>query len=453
MSVASAVRGAFAGLTPRGRAFAWSGVAVALLALILGQRDLLRVAILLTALPLVAAMILSRSRLHLQTQRQLGSHRITAGGRADVSLMIRNDGRLPTGVLLGEDHLPAQLGSSPRFVLERMSARWHHKLSYRAYCDLRGRYPIGPLTIRVTDPFGLVEQTSRFADVDWLLVVPRVIALPYLPVPGEQASTGESAARSVTAVGDQDLTVREYRRGDDLRRVHWRSTARRGELMVRREEQPWRARATIMLDTRDSAHAGRGLGSSFEWAVSVAASVGVHLTARGYQVTVIDESGALVADVAGVRRGYAAEMPEVAESGAELGLLDALAAIRTARHRGLAERDLAGDTDSIGLLIVVAGALEKSDTDGLIRLERQATSTMAILLDVPAWRHGPGVAAPAVGTPPNPGTTEAARRLQLAGFRTCVAGPNDALPLLWRDLVLTGRSLRDADSSLPREAS
>ena len=51
--------------------------------------------------------------------------------------------------------------------------------------------------------------------------------------------------RSIASAGEDDVVTREYRRGDDLRRIHWRSTARSGELMVRREEQPWQSRALL----------------------------------------------------------------------------------------------------------------------------------------------------------------------------------------------------------------
>ena len=91
------------------------------------------------------------------------------------------------------------------------------------------------------------------------------------------AATGRGSARRARARwpprGEDDVIPREYRTGDELRRVHWKSTARSGELMVRREEHPWRTRATVFLDTRAVAHRGQGPASSFEWAVSAG---GVH---------------------------------------------------------------------------------------------------------------------------------------------------------------------------------
>src|SRR3712207_8466628 len=96
-------------------------------------------------------------------------------------------------------------------------------------------------------------------------------------------------------VCSSDLT-RAYRHGDDLRKVHWRATARSGELMVRLEERPWKAQATLLLDTRSRAHlivrptpAGRRAATatgpetpppdSLEWLVEAAASIGIELIA------------------------------------------------------------------------------------------------------------------------------------------------------------------------------
>ena len=83
-----------------------------------------------------------------------------------------------------------------------------------------------------------------------------MVPLPAVRLTGEYAGTGDSRARSVAVHGEDDAATREYRHGDDLRKVHWRSTARVGELMVRREEQPFQSRATVLLDSRTIAHRG-----------------------------------------------------------------------------------------------------------------------------------------------------------------------------------------------------
>jgi hypothetical protein len=419
---------AFTGLTTRGRAFIAAGLALVVSALVVGSTPLLRVALFVVMLPLLAAVVAARSRVTITPERQLASHRIPVGGGTEVQVLIANTGRLPTGVLLGEEQVPSSLGRTQRFVLERMSAKWSHRIRYQVGAHLRGRYSIGPLTVRMTDPFGIV--------------VPRVISIPPYALPGEQANTGDSTSRAMTSVGEQDLTVREYRTGDDLRRVHWRSTARRGQMMVRQEEQPWRARATVLLDTRESAHRGVGAASSLEWAVSVTASVGVHLAGRGYQVNVVDEYGQLISSVAGVRRGIVAEQaaPGAIAGGAEISLLDALALVRPSRRRGLGDRELLGDSDTLGLMVAVTGELDHTDTDALVRMSRQTTAAMAIVADTRAWSSAPTSQPSEL----HPLTASTCRRLQLDGFRAVAASPTMPLPQLWQDLVLAGRSGRQA---------
>jgi len=102
--------------------------------------------------------------------------------------------------------------------------------------------------------------------------------------------------RSLAARGDDDLLPREHRAGDDMRRIHWRATARQGELMVRREEQAWHSSITVVLDDRARAHHGDGPASTFEWAVSAAASVALHYLRHGWRLTVLSTSGAVLVD-------------------------------------------------------------------------------------------------------------------------------------------------------------
>jgi uncharacterized protein (DUF58 family) len=88
-------------------------------------------------------------------------------------------------------------------------------------------------------------------------------------------------------VGLDFFGLREYEVGDDLRRVHWRSTARTGELMLRQDEMPWESRSTILLDTRPSTHSGE----SFERAVEIAASLATALCRGRRQVRFLTTGG------------------------------------------------------------------------------------------------------------------------------------------------------------------
>ena len=88
-------------------------------------------------------------------------------------------------------------------------------------------------------------------------------------------------------LGDEFLTLRDYEVGDDLRRVHWRSTARTGELMIRQDEARWRSRAAVVLDVHPGAHDAE----SFEVAVEAAASVTARLVRLRRRVEVVTSAG------------------------------------------------------------------------------------------------------------------------------------------------------------------
>ncbi len=222
----------------------------------LGQSDLLRVGLLLAALPLVCAAVLHRTRYRVAASRFALPGRVQAGAEARVHLRMDNVSRMPTGLLMLQDRVPYVLGPRPRFVLDRMEAGARREVSYRVRSDLRGRYPLGPLQLRLSDPFGMCELNRSFSSYDTLTVTPRVEALPPVRLSGESKGYGDGLQRSLALVSEDDVIPRGYRYGDDLRRVHWRSTARYGELMVRREEQPQRARCTVLLDTRAIAYDG-----------------------------------------------------------------------------------------------------------------------------------------------------------------------------------------------------
>lgn len=363
------MRAALGGLTTRGRCLLAAGIAAAGCALALGQKDLLRVAILLFALPIISVAMVARTRFRIACSRELVPNAIVIGETAQVRLNLHNVSLLPTAVLLLEDDLPFALGGRPRFTVDRLPANGSRLVQYSVHSARRGRFSVGPLRLRLTDPFGLVELTRSFSARDLLRVAPAVEALPVIKLGGTWSmGRGSSDDRSVATRGDNDATTREYRHGDDLRRVHWRSTARVGKLMVRREERPWRARAILLLDTRVDAHRGDGPESSFEWAVSAVASIGVHLIRRGYQLDIMTEHGIVA--------GAAAS---------ESVLLDWLTDVGLHRYRGFEGAASALRlTENDATLIAVLGTMPVDVADVLSRSRSDATS-VAVLLDTASW--------------------------------------------------------------------
>jgi uncharacterized protein (DUF58 family) len=344
-----------------------AGITAIVCAFILGERDLLRAGMLVLTLPMLSALVVSRTRYRLSCTRRINPSRLPVGHEAQVSVLLQNVSRLPTGILLVEDQLPYTLGDRSRFVVDRIEPGGGREMVYRVRADVRGRYQVGPLAVRLADPFGLVELARSFTTAGRLTVTPPIIALPHGRLTGSWTGGGESRARTVATAGENDVAPREYRHGDDLRRVHWRSTARRGELMVRREEQQWQSRGTLFLDTRRLAHWGGGPDASFEHAVSVVASIGVQLGREGLGLRYVTDEGEVLA-------------PSPAFEGA---LLDSLAVARTSTARSLrtglaALRTAAGDGD--GLIIGVFGRLTSEDVHDVARSRQGAATCVAVLV-------------------------------------------------------------------------
>ena len=363
------MRSLFAGITTRGRAFLAAGFAVGVFGLSLGQRELVSLGGLLIILPLL-----------VRARRQPGPlpgalpapdrARPGAGGPGRHGHHpLDNVTRLPTGLLLAEDTIPYSLGTRPRFVLDRIEAGGSRRITYRLQSDRRGKFAIGPLNVRVADAFGLV-RLGRLVALPGTLVVTPAITLPAVDGVRRHLAQARAATRASTAAaaGEDDVVPRAYRDGDDLRRVHWRSTARYGELMVRREEQRWRNRAALFLDTRGRAHAGRGPASSFEYAVSAAASIGVHLAREGIDGDFVTDAG-----------------PVSASGPFEDVLLDSLAVIRPSRLSTLIPALAERPRGNGGMLIAVLGHVSPEEARRLAAARHPAGAALALLLAVSTW--------------------------------------------------------------------
>jgi uncharacterized protein (DUF58 family) len=425
------MREALSGLTTRGRAFLAAGGATLVCALLLGYDELVRVGALLVLLPLATVFFVGRSRYRLGLVRSMSPSQVSAGQQATVQLDLSNDGRMPTGLLLLEEQVPVVLGTRPRFVVDRMGPRWTRTVTYDVRSDVRGRFDVGPMEVRLRDPFGLVQVDRTFQSTSTLVVTPPVLALPPIPLSGAWTGAGDNRPRAFASGSAEDVTVREYRRGDDLRRVHWRSSAHAGELMVRREEQPWQSRATLFLDNRTCAHRGTGAASSLERAVTVAASVAVHLVQRGFSVRLVTARGE---DRNSLWHEHGAMSAETAP------LLESLAVLAATTDPHIDSRWLP-EAGHSGLLVAVLGDLDDRDTAALVRMRHSAAGAMAVVLDVPAWGRGP---AEEVGS-----TARHTRWLAAHGWRSVQVGPDDALPAVWQELGVAGRTVTSRAQTAP----
>ena len=405
-SLKKVLRGLFGPLTMRGRAFLAAGGAAVVGGLAIPVPDLVRVGALVFILPVVSALIVDRSRYRLACIRQLDPPRIPAGQPVTVTARVDSVSRARTGVLLAEDVIPDTLGGRPQFVLDEIEPGGHRELSYQIRSDTRGKFPVGPLRVRVAGTFGLVEMSKSLGATSTLVVTPKIVPLPGAATPNSWLGQGDGGMRTISAVGEDDAAPRTYRDGDSLHRVHWKSTARHGQLMVRREEQQWRDSASVFLDTRRCAHSGRGAASSFEFAVSAAASIGAHLSGEGFAAPLITEAG------------------EIATGGTFSDtLLDTLAVITPSQDVSLGAGTSALASAG-GRLIAVAGRLSADEAAQLAAARRGNAPAMALLLAVSAWTSG--------GTCQD--AARAAEILSVAGWQVVVVTAGMPLPSAWQQL-------------------
>jgi uncharacterized protein (DUF58 family) len=269
-------------LTGRAWAVLGGGTMLWLASRLIGSPDLHMVAVALIVLVPLAGLLVRVTRHDLTATRRLSARRVFPGTRIGVDLEIHNEGRRRTSLLLLEDRLPAALGRPARAAAADVPPDGRRSVAYRLTARGRGRYPIGPLAVWVGDPFDLVRHRIEFPDRHDLVVYPEVEDLGTHPLAAPAGGAGDSSTRQLFRAGDEFYTMRHYEVGDDLRRIHWPSVARTGELMIRQDEAVRRAQAALLVDTRATAFGE--YRAAFERAVSVTASVGVHYLRAGFSI-------------------------------------------------------------------------------------------------------------------------------------------------------------------------
>lgn len=277
-------------LTGRGTALLVGAVLLWAVGRLLGVPELHVVAVASAALVAVGAVAIRISSATVSVRRGVSAQRLLHGGTAEVTIDLRNDARVPAPLLLVEDRCDWALAEQTRFVVAGLRPSTTTRLTYDIRGTSRGRYHVGPMQLRVRDPFGTTQLVRRYAARDEVMVYPRVETLPEGVTRGNHRGSGTSSDRRLFNAGDEFHTMREYVQGDDLRMIHWPSTAHRHTLMVRQQEMPWQAEAVVFCDTRRGVSRGSGAEATVEKAISAAASIVWHLADHSYSLQLVTEA-------------------------------------------------------------------------------------------------------------------------------------------------------------------
>jgi uncharacterized protein (DUF58 family) len=255
-------------LTISGRLLLLSSIVLGVIAGVTGIQELAILAVFGLALVASASLWIRRKAVALEVFRKVPQRRAQVGQICTVELVVENSTSRAAAPLVMTDNLD---GTTHRKIrVSRIPPSTQRIAQYRFLARRRGIATFGPATLTTVDPFGLTRATATLANRTEVLVGPQIhpLAITYHGAPAEPDADSRQRSAFLTAT-EEASSLRDYLPGDDVRRVHWPSTARLGIPVVRHYDHPWQPRTTVVLDTLELHHTSESL----ERAISAAASV------------------------------------------------------------------------------------------------------------------------------------------------------------------------------------
>ncbi|MDO8682315.1 MAG: DUF58 domain-containing protein [Armatimonadota bacterium] len=302
----------------------------------------------LLALPVVSAGICALWARALSCERRaIGP--MTEGGNQEIAIVLRQPLLSNLTVMLS-DNLPAAIKSDREMPAPLAISGTSSEFTYNIEALKRGLHQIGPISVTVYDPLGLIGLTRRFGPTQELIVYPKPIALESWPARSSYSSAGTfgvDATASPSFGGMDFYGTRKYYPGDDLRRVHWKSAARAGELIVAEYlDEADAYNVTIAVDVEVGTDIGDGLKTTLDYTAGAAAYIAERQL----------EAGGRVALMLG-------EKTVVAETPRDMSIiLDALARMKADSNAALAQSLLthAPHSADIGALVIISSKVDDS---------------------------------------------------------------------------------------------
>lgn len=329
----------------------------------------LRAALLIGVFALVClagAWLLVSEVPQLNVDRSVAPAEVERGAPAEVRLVFSTTGRRKPRAMTIIENVAGQQRSA---TLPAISEGHSHELRYPLLTVRRGLVSAGPMVIRRSDPLNLVQAERRYGDVATVSVRPRRYRLKMLPSGRQRDLEGPTRERSEGSSSFHQL--RMYVPGDDLRRIHWKTSARTGELVVQQLVDTTRPEVVIVLDNRTSSMTA----DDFESAVEAAASVVLAAETSGFPVLLVFVGDQNVLDL----------------DGRPIPHIDRLTAVRQTDSGSLIE--LVNATRGGGRsLVFLTGEIGAADFAALSRLSRGFRP--AYLVSIVEQRTAPMVAPP-----------------------------------------------------------
>ena len=217
------------------------------------------------------------ARIHaggLEVRVERANDRLQVGQETEARVRLKNRSSVTKVWLEAEDEtdMPGEPGRTVVTLPARGTRNWRVSVN----CARRGVYSAGPVRVTTGDPFGLFRLTRNYGEQQRLLVLPRPEELPYFWSPVAQLPGEGIVRRRTHYVTPNASGVREYYPGDSYNRIHWRSTARLGRLMVKTFEMDPTSNVWVLLDLDERVQAGEGDESTEEYGVRIATSLAYH---------------------------------------------------------------------------------------------------------------------------------------------------------------------------------
>lgn len=368
-------------LTVRGTGALVLGIVCFIVAGEASVAELMYFGILLLAMVAASVASLYVGRRTESVIRSLSPDVVSVGSEARVAVRVGVRTALPTAPGTWHDALPKGLRGKASGPFPALGSGFRGgegggarsiDLSYTITGARRGVHALGPLTVQSSDPFGLARRTVVFSQRTPVTVAPALVDLA--PLIDYAGATGGLLHTTTDQLGQgaDNLVARPYASGDSMRRIHWRATAHRDELMVRQEEQESTPEATVVIDRAarrwsPDALQAPGADPGFEAAVSACVSAVARLVHDGYAVEVLDTEGTVLMD-----RIDGGDMTSVD------GLLVQLSTLTARRDDELPRLPRLFAGVATGPIVLIVGRLDRSDAAAVGPVAHH--STLPVLL-------------------------------------------------------------------------